>query len=297
MKGNVIVGQSGGPTAAINSSLAGVYRTAKDRGANKVYGMLFGIQGLLQERYIDLSEYITNDLDTELLKRTPAAFLGSCRYKLPEIHENKDVYEKIFSILEKLDIEAFIYIGGNDSMDTIKKLSDYAIVTGYRTRFIGCPKTIDNDLALTDHTPGYGSAAKYIGTSVKEIIRDSFCLEYGKGLVSIVEIMGRNAGWLTGAAALAKGEDCLGPDLIYLPELPFDIEAFSEKVKDLLAKNRRLLSPFRRESVSPTEDMYANSDKALILSMRSVTNSFRELRTISQAISPENSAAKPVRSN
>jgi len=160
MKGNVIVGQSGGPTAAINSSLAGVYRTAKDRGANKVYGMLFGIQGLLQERYIDLSEYITNDLDTELLKRTPAAFLGSCRYKLPEIHENKDVYEKIFSILEKLDIEAFIYIGGNDSMDTIKKLSDYAIVTGYRTRFIGCPKTIDNDLALTDHTPGYGSAAK-----------------------------------------------------------------------------------------------------------------------------------------
>ena len=116
-------------------------------------------------------------------------------------------------------------------MDTIKKLSDYAIVTGYRTRFIGCPKTIDNDLALTDHTPGYGSAAKYIGTSVKEIIRDSFCLEYGKGLVSIVEIMGRNAGWLTGAAALAKGEDCLGPDLIYLPELPFDIEAFSEKVK------------------------------------------------------------------
>ena len=176
MKGNVIVGQSGGPTAAINSSLAGVYRTAKDRGANKVYGMLFGIQGLLQERYIDLSEYITNDLDTELLKRTPAAFLGSCRYKLPEIHENKDVYEKIFSILEKLDIEAFIYIGGNDSMDTIKKLSDHAIVTGYRTRFIGCPKTIDNDLALTDHTPGYGSAAKYIGTSVKEIIRDCFPL-------------------------------------------------------------------------------------------------------------------------
>ena len=236
MKGNVIVGQSGGPTAAINSSLAGVYRTAKDRGANKVYGMLFGIQGLLQERYIDLSEYITNDLDTELLKRTPAAFLGSCRYKLPEIHENKDVYEKIFSILEKLDIEAFIYIGGNDSMDTIKKLSDYAIVTGYRTRFIGCPKTIDNDLALTDHTPGYGSAAKYIGTSVKEIIRDSFCLEYGKGLVSIVEIMGRNAGWLTGAAALSKGEDCEGPDLIYLPEVPFDIDKFLVKVKDLLKK-------------------------------------------------------------
>ena len=135
MKGNVIVGQSGGPTAAINSSLAGVYRTARDRGAGKVYGMLHGIQGLLQERYIDLSEYITSDLDTELLKRTPAAFLGSCRYKLPEIHEDRAVYDKIFEILEKLNIEAFIYIGGNDSMDTIKKLSDYAIVTGFPKPF------------------------------------------------------------------------------------------------------------------------------------------------------------------
>lgn len=236
MKGNVIVGQSGGPTAAINSSLAGVYRTAKDRGAKKVYGMLHGIQGLLKERYIDLSEHITNELDVELLKRTPAAYLGSCRYKLPEIHENRDVYEKIFEILNKLEIEAFIYIGGNDSMDTIKKLSDYAIVTGQPTRFVGCPKTIDNDLALTDHTPGYGSAAKYIGTSVKEIIRDGFCLEYEKGVVTIVEIMGRNAGWLTGAAALAKGEDCPGPDLIYLPELAFDLEKFSAKIKKLMEK-------------------------------------------------------------
>lgn len=236
MKGNVIVGQSGGPTAAINSSLAGVYRTAKDRGAKKVYGMLHGIQGLLKERYIDLSEHITNELDVELLKRTPAAYLGACRYKLPEIHENRDVYEKIFEILNKLEIEAFIYIGGNDSMDTIKKLSDYAIVTGQPTRFVGCPKTIDNDLALTDHTPGYGSAAKYIGTSVKEIIRDGFCLEYEKGVVTIVEIMGRNAGWLTGAAALAKGEDCPGPDLIHLPELAFDLEKFSTKIKKLMEK-------------------------------------------------------------
>ncbi len=236
MKRNVIVGQSGGPTAAINSSLAGVYRTAIDRGANKVYGMLHGIQGLLEEKYIDLSEHIRTGLDVELLKRTPAAFLGSCRYKLPGIHEDKSVYEKIFAILDKLDIEAFIYIGGNDSMDTIKKLSDYAILTGHQTRFIGCPKTIDNDLALTDHTPGYGSAAKYIGTSMKEIIRDSFCLEYPKGLVTIVEIMGRNAGWLTGAAALSKGEDCEGPDLIYLPELTFDIQTFRAKVEQLLKK-------------------------------------------------------------
>lgn len=236
MKRNVIVGQSGGPTAAINSSLAGVYRTSIDRGANKVYGMLHGIQGLLEEKYIDLSDHIHTGLDEELLKRTPAAFLGSCRYKLPGIHEDKSVYEKIFAILDKLDIEVFIYIGGNDSMDTIKKLSDYAILTGHQTRFIGCPKTIDNDLALTDHTPGYGSAAKYIGTSMKEIIRDSFCLEYPKGLVTIVEIMGRNAGWLTGAAALSKGEDCEGPDLIYLPELTFDIQTFRTRVEQLLKK-------------------------------------------------------------
>ena len=234
MKGNVIVGQSGGPTAAINSSLAGVYRTAKDRGANKVYGMLHGIQGLLEEKYIDLSEHITNELDAELLKRTPAAYLGSCRYKLPEMHENMALYDKIFEILYKLDIEAFIYIGGNDSMDTIKKLSDYAIIKGHPQKFIGCPKTIDNDLALTDHTPGFGSAAKYIGTSVKEIIRDSFCLEYSKGLVTIVEIMGRNAGWLTGAAALAQGEDCQGPDMIYLPELTFDLDDFMARIHKLL---------------------------------------------------------------
>ena len=241
MKRNVIVGQSGGPTAVINSSLAGVYRTAKDRGANKVYGMLHGIQGLLEGKYVDLSEYIQTELDAEVLKRTPSAFLGSCRYKLPGIHEDKAVYEKIFDILDKLDIEAFIYIGGNDSMDTIKKLSDYAIVTGHPTKFIGCPKTIDNDLALTDHTPGYGSAAKYIGTAMKEIIRDSLCLEYSKGLVTIVEVMGRNAGWLTGATALSKGEDCDGPDLIYLPEITFDVQDFKNRVAKLLEEKTSVI--------------------------------------------------------
>ena len=241
MKRNVIVGQSGGPTSVINSSLAGVYRTAKDRGANKVYGMLHGIQGLLEGKYVDLSEYIQTELDAEVLKRTPSAFLGSCRFKLPGIHEDKAVYEKIFAILDKLDIEAFIYIGGNDSMDTIKKLSDYAIITGHPTRFIGCPKTIDNDLALTDHTPGYGSAAKYIGTAMKEIIRDSLCLEYSKGLVTIVEVMGRNAGWLTGATALSKGEDCDGPDLIYLPEITFDVQDFKQRVAKLLEEKTSVI--------------------------------------------------------
>ena len=234
VKRNVIVGQSGGPTAAINSSLAGVYRTAMDRGYKKVYGMIHGVQGLMEGRYVDLSDHIQSGLDIELLKRTPSAYLGSCRYKLPEIFENKEVYEKIFEILNKLEIDCFIYIGGNDSMDTIKKLSDYAIISGSPIRFVGCPKTIDNDLALTDHTPGYGSAAKYIGTSVKEIIRDSWSLETTSGQVIIVEVMGRNAGWLTGATALAKGEDCDGPDAIYLPELPFDMDAFIKKIKGLL---------------------------------------------------------------
>ena len=161
-KRNIIVGQSGGPTSVINSSLAGVYKNAIERGFDKVYGMLHGVQGLLDEQYVDLSTQIHSELDIELLKRTPSAFLGSCRYKLPEIHEDRDIYEKLFGILNKLSIDTFIYIGGNDSMDTIKKLSDYAILTGQKQKFIGVPKTIDNDLALTDHTPGFGSAAKYI---------------------------------------------------------------------------------------------------------------------------------------
>ena len=236
MKGNVLVGQSGGPTAVINSSLAGVFKTAMERGYSKVYGMRYGIQGFMDEQYVDLSEHIKNELDLELLKRTPSAFLGTCRYKLPEIHEDKAVYERIFELLNKLDIEVFIYIGGNDSMDTIRKLSDYSLLTGAKQKFVGCPKTIDNDLAITDHTPGFGSAAKYIATSTKEIICDAMGFSYKKKNVNIVEIMGRNAGWLTGAAALSRSEDCEGPDLIYLPELPFSIENFVEEVKKLLEK-------------------------------------------------------------
>ena len=240
-KRNVIVGQSGGPTAAINSSLAGVYRTAKDRGYNTVYGMLHGIQGFLEGRFIDLSDHIKTGLDAELLKRTPSAYLGTCRYKLPDIYENKEMYEQIFETLDKLEIDCFIYIGGNDSMETIKKLSDYGIVTGSEIRFVGCPKTIDNDLALTDHTPGYGSAAKYIGTSVKEIIRDGWSLETPTGQITIIEIMGRDAGWLTGSSALSKGEDCDGPDAIYLPEIDFDIDTFVEHCRDLLKKKSSIV--------------------------------------------------------
>ena len=236
MKGNVLVGQSGGPTAVINSSLSGVFKTAKERGYNKVYGMRYGIQGFMDEQYVDLSAHIKNELDLELLKRTPSAFLGTCRYKLPEIHEDKAVYERIFELLDKLDIEVFIYIGGNDSMDTIRKLFDYSLLTGAKQKFVGCPKTIDNDLDITDHTPGFGSAAKYIATSTKEIVCDAMGFSYKKKNVNIVEIMGRNAGWLTGSAALSRSEDCEGPDLIYLPELPFSISGFVEEVRKLLEK-------------------------------------------------------------
>ncbi|MDE7045473.1 MAG: diphosphate--fructose-6-phosphate 1-phosphotransferase, partial [Acetatifactor sp.] len=240
-KRNIIVGQSGGPTAVINSSLAGVYKTAIERGFHKVYGMLHGIQGLLDEQYVDLSTQIHSDMDIELLKRTPSAFLGSCRYKLPEIHENLEIYERIFEILDKLEIEAFIYIGGNDSMDTIKKLSDYAIIKGHPQKFLGVPKTIDNDLALTDHTPGFGSAAKYIAASTKEVICDALGLAYHKDMITIIEVMGRNAGWLTGATALAKTEECDGPDLIYLPEIPFDIDKFLKKTQELLTKKESIV--------------------------------------------------------
>lgn len=172
MVGNVIVGQSGGPTSVINSSLAGVFKTAKDRGAKKIYGMRHGIKGLLDRQYVDLSDKINSDIDIDLLKRTPSSYLGSCRFKLPEISADRETYDKIFDILNELEIKYFFYIGGNDSMDTIKKLSDYSILIGSDIKFMGVPKTIDNDLAVTDHTPGYGSAAKFIAATMKEIIRD-----------------------------------------------------------------------------------------------------------------------------
>jgi len=239
MNGNVIVGQSGGPTSVINSSLVGVFKTAKDRGADKVYGMLHGIKGLLDGQYVDLSEKIKTDIDIDLLKRTPSSFLGSCRYKLPEIKGNEDVYEKIFKTLDELNVKYFFYIGGNDSMDTIKQLSDYGAMVGSDISFMGVPKTIDNDLAVTDHTPGFGSAAKYIAATMKEIIRDGLVYDYPT--ITIVEIMGRNAGWLTAAAALAKGEDCEGVDMIYLPEKVFDIDSFMKAVKDRSEEGRSMV--------------------------------------------------------
>ena len=189
--------------------------SCKSRGAEIVYGMCNGVAGLLEERVVDLSTVLTDDLDIELLKRTPSSFLGSCRYKLPDWHEDETVYKKLFAILEKLNIGYFFYIGGNDSMDTIGKLAEYGERIQSDICFMGVPKTIDNDLMVTDHTPGYGSAAKYIGVVMKEIIRDATV--YGTKYVTVVEIMGRNAGWLTAAAALAKSDDCEGVDMICLP--------------------------------------------------------------------------------
>ena len=238
-KRNIIVGQSGGPTAVINSSLAGVYKNAIERGFDKVYGMLHGIQGLLDEQYIDLSTQIHSELDIELLKRTPSAFLGSCRYKLPEIHEDKAIYEKIFEILNRLDIDAFIYIGGNDSMDTVAKLSDYLAARNSKIRVIGIPKTIDNDLPVTDHTPGFGSAAKYVAATVQEIIRDSSV--YSIESVTIVEIMGRHAGWLTASTCVLRANDEIAPHLIYLPENNFTAEKFLEDVRNQMAKHKAVI--------------------------------------------------------
>ena len=240
MNGNVIVGQSGGPTSVINSSLAGVFKTAKDRGAKKVYGMLHGIKGLLDRQYVELSDKLDSTMAIDLLKRTPSSYLGSCRYKLPEIRDDKETYDKIFKILDELEIKYFFYIGGNDSMDTIKKLSDYAILTGSDIKFMGVPKTIDNDLAITDHTPGYGSAAKFIASTMKEIIRDGVVYDYPT--ITVVEIMGRNAGWLTAAAALAKSDDCEGVDLIYLPEKPFDVDEFVSKIKELSKSGKSIVA-------------------------------------------------------
>lgn len=229
--GNIIVGQSGGPTAVINASLAGIFTAGKGIEGIKIYGMINGIQGFLEGKYVNLNYEIKTDMDIELLKRTPSSYLGSCRYKIPNVHDNEELYEKIFNLLKELNIDKFFYIGGNDSMDTVKKLNFYSIMKKENIKFIGVPKTIDNDLNITDHTPGFGSACKYIATTLKEIIKDATV--YDDKNVTIIEIMGRNTGWLTGASSLTRSNDCEGVDLIYFPEIIFDIEDFINKVKDL----------------------------------------------------------------
>ena len=239
---NILVAQSGGPSAAINATITGVIDAGIESDQiEHVYGALNGIKGVLNENLVMLDKVCASKEKRDLLAITPAAALGSCRWKLEDPKKNVKEFEEIIRILRKNNIGYFVYTGGNDSMDTIKKLSDYAIVKGHKQKFLGVPKTIDNDLALTDHTPGFGSAAKYIAASTKEIIRDALGLTYKKEMITVIEVMGRNAGWLTGATALAQTEDCEGPDLIYLPEVPFDVEKFLKNVKDLLKKKSSIV--------------------------------------------------------
>ncbi len=235
---NAIVGQSGGPTAAINASLAGVIKGAyESHKIGKILGMLNGVSGMMEERIIDLSQLAKDEKQLSLLSKTPASFLGSCRFKLPE--EDGPIYDKIFDVFEKYHIQYFFYIGGNDSMDTVLKLSAYALKKEKDIRFVGVPKTIDNDLPGTDHTPGFGSAAKYIASTIREISADSSV--YNVNSVTIVEIMGRNAGWLTGASALARYKG-LGPDLIYLPERTFHFSQFYDDIAQVSKYKKNIVA-------------------------------------------------------
>ena len=232
LHGNAIVGQSGGPTTAINATLAGVISGAmKAECIDKIYGMKNGIDCLLSDNLILLNGYFTERADFERLKRTPAAALGSCRKKLPKESDDsyKATFERIIEMFKKYDIRYFFYIGGNDSMDTVAKLSKYTSECGYDVRVIGVPKTIDNDLLGTDHTPGFGSAAKYISVTMQEMLRDTAV--YTVKAVTVVEIMGRDAGWLTASSELGRLLDLPSPDLVYLPERDFDMEEFFEDLQ------------------------------------------------------------------
>ena len=243
LKGAAVVGQSGGPTAAINATLAGVIKGAIENpeAITKLYGMRNGIEGFMGERMCDLSDIfgagygVADEEKLALLAATPAAALGSCRKKLPKPEDDRAFFENLIALFKKYDIRYFFYIGGNDSMDTVAKLTAYLKDSDYEMRVMGVPKTIDNDLAGTDHTPGFGSAAKYIAATVSEIIRD--CAVYTIPAVTIVEIMGRDAGWLTASAGLPAllGKDA--PDYIYLPEVPFSMSGFLNDVREALKKH------------------------------------------------------------
>ena len=258
---NCMAAQSGGPTTAINASLAGVIGAAMDSPHfETVYGAVNGIQGILDSNIINLSDVVNSTpgaLNT--LMRTPAMYLGSCRHKLPDFGSDPAPYEIIFKCFEELNIGAFFYIGGNDSMDTVLKLSQYAETIGSDIKVIGIPKTIDNDLMMTDHTPGFGSAAKYIATSLLEIAHDTFI--YPVKSVTIVEIMGRDAGWLTAASALARNEYNTAPHLIYLPETAFDTDQFIEDVKELLSHRDNVIVAVS-EGIHDANGNYVSSTEA-----------------------------------
>lgn len=237
---NIAVAQSGGPTCAINASLVGVFREAlKVSEIDAIFGSVNGIEGIIGNHLIDLKMLIRSADDIELLRQTPSTVLGSCRYKLPDWREDDSVYKKITDTLVQRQIGAFFYIGGNDSMDTVNKLSEYFREISLDIKVIGIPKTIDNDLCITDHTPGFGSAAKYVATTMHEIIRDSSV--YSMPSVTIVEIMGRHAGWLTASSAVLHALGETAPHLVYVPESEFSLEKFMKDVRHEMAKHKAVV--------------------------------------------------------
>ncbi len=237
LKGSCIIGQSGGPSSVINASAYGAIKTALESDCiTKVYGACNGIKGILDDKLMDMGAEDPSEL--AYMKYTPSSALGSCRYKLKSAEDDETDYKRILEIFKKYDVRYFFYNGGNDSMDTCNKISKYMLAHGYACRVMGIPKTIDNDLAGTDHCPGFGSAAKYIATSVMEVWLDAHV--YDTGMVTVIEAMGRNAGWLTASAALACEKGC-GPDLIYLPELPFDLDSFLDKVQKIYNAKKKCL--------------------------------------------------------
>ena len=236
---NLIVAQSGGPTTAINATLAGVIKEwlSENNGA-RVYGARFGVEGILKENIIDLTELSEDDLDK--LMRTPSSALGSCRYKLSDPKEDESDFKRVVEVFRKYEIGSFVYIGGNDSMDTVHRLSEYFVENGITDIVVnGAPKTIDNDLCGIDHCPGFGSAAKYIATVCSELARE--VKVYDKENILIVEIMGRHAGWLTAAAALAAEKDSEVPYLIYLSEVKLSVDKFVADLKEAMKKSKNVI--------------------------------------------------------
>ncbi len=249
---NIAVAQSGGPTCAINASLMGVFKGAlKEKNINLVYGSLNGIEGVINDNFVIMNDVLKTNADIELVKQTPSSLLKSCRYKLPDVEKDEAVYKKIIETFKKHDIGAFFYIGGNDSMDTVNKVSKYFMENGVDIKVMGVPKTIDNDLPITDHTPGFGSAAKYVATTLQEIIRD--CSVYNLKSVTIVEIMGRDTGWLTASSAVLRAISDISPDLIYLPEGDFKVANFLKDIENL-HKTQNTVIVAISEGVEPDTD-------------------------------------------
>ena len=237
---NIAIAQSGGPTAAINATLAGVFaRAEKTEEVDEIYGALNGIEGIINDHLINLRHIIMNEEDKDLLMKTPSTILGSCRYKLPSLEEDDLQYKTIVENLQKHHVKVFFYIGGNDSMDTVMKLDAYLKREQIDICVVGVPKTIDNDLMETDHTPGFGSAAKYVAISLQEIIRDSRV--YSIPSVTIVEIMGRDAGWLAASSCVLRANGEPAPHLIYLPESTFTLEQYIQDVKNAMTRYKAVI--------------------------------------------------------